>query len=102
MYMHVCISWTNEIRHLPCYRNMPGANNDLIYVVVEFDKKLGVDSSTMEVVPDNWRDHEGNMSVLYPYQVLLDTYSRLIKLAWTKGDHNRVSTKQVSVDMLLQ
>ena len=46
---------------------MPEANNDVIYVVVEFDNELGVNSSTTEVMPDNWRDHVGNLCVLYPY-----------------------------------
>ncbi len=55
----------------------------MIYIVVEFDKELGVNGSTMEVMPDNRRDHEGNLCVLYPYY----GYSRaLIKFAWMKGD----------------
>ena len=61
------ICWNNEILHIFLYRNMPEANNDVIYVVVEFDNELGVNSSTMEVMPDNWRDHVGNLCVLYPY-----------------------------------
>ena len=43
----------------------------MIYIVVEFDKELGVNGSTMEVMPDNWRDHEGNLRVLYPYYQVL-------------------------------
>ena len=54
----------NETLHLPF---LPAANNAVIYIVVEFDKELGVNGSTMEVMPDNWRDHEGNLCVLYPY-----------------------------------
>ena len=49
------------------FLSLPGANNAVIYIVVEFDKELGVNGSTMEVMPDNWRDHEGNLCVLYPY-----------------------------------
>ncbi len=50
MYMHVFISWNNEILHLPC--QLPTINA-VIYIVVEFDKELGVNGSTMEIMPDN-------------------------------------------------
>ena len=65
--MYACIYQNFRIMKLFTFLSLPGANNAVIYIVVEFDKELGVNGSTMEVMPDNWRDHEGNLCVLYPY-----------------------------------
>ena len=67
IYVHACIYQNFGIMKLFTFLSLPGANNAVIYIVVEFDKELGVNGSTMEVMPDNWRDHEGNLCVLYPY-----------------------------------
>ena len=67
IYVHACIYQNFRIMKLFTFLSLPGANNAVIYIVVEFDKELGVNGSTMEVMPDNWRDHEGNLCVLYPY-----------------------------------
>ena len=74
----VISSLNNEFVCLPCIRNMSKSTNHIIYLVVEFDKEPGANGSSMDVVPDNWQEVDGNDCVLYPYHY---GHSRVIKAA---------------------
>ena len=46
------------------FLSLPGANNAVIYIVVEFDKELGVNGSTMEVMAGSRRESVCSVSLL--------------------------------------
>ncbi|XP_030844266.1 uncharacterized protein LOC105439294 [Strongylocentrotus purpuratus] len=54
----------------------------LNYVIVEFEKEAGSGETSLEVVPETWRDTEGNGCFLYPEHY---TAPRVIKAA-KKGE----------------
>lgn len=54
-------------------------SEEVVYWVVEFEKVCGV--STMEVVPSNWQDIEGNRCILYPDHYSTDKAERAAKRA---------------------
>lgn len=51
----------------------------IMYLVVEFEREKN--TCAMEVVPDNWRDIDGQRCILYPNHLTLDRVAKAAKRA---------------------
>ena len=101
IYVHACIYQNFGIMKLFTFLSLPGANNAVIYIVVEFDKELGVNGSTMEVMLA-WQLAGSRRESVCSVSLLLSTTGTVGRSSSLHGwkeilpYHKIMSTKQVS------